>query len=60
MAITVTPTGAALGAEVGGVDLRSLSDADFAASHAINSVCNLGDYGIDLDLQRRWLSGGFR
>jgi len=31
MAITVTPTGAALGAEVGGVDLRSLSDADFAA-----------------------------
>jgi taurine dioxygenase len=27
----VTPTGAALGAEVGGVDLRSLSDADFAA-----------------------------
>ena len=31
MAITVTPTGAALGAEVGGVNLRSLSDADFAA-----------------------------
>jgi taurine dioxygenase len=31
MAITVTPTGAALGAEVGGVDLRSLSAADFAA-----------------------------
>ena len=31
MAITVTPTGAALGAEVGGVDLRSLTDADFAA-----------------------------
>jgi taurine dioxygenase len=31
MAITVTPTGAALGAEVGAVDLRSLSDADFAA-----------------------------
>jgi taurine dioxygenase len=31
MAITVTPTGMALGAEVGGVDLRSLSDADFAA-----------------------------
>jgi taurine dioxygenase len=31
MAITVTPTDAALGAEVGGVDLRSLSDADFAA-----------------------------
>jgi taurine dioxygenase len=30
MAITVTPTGAALGAEVGGVDLRSLTDADFA------------------------------
>jgi taurine dioxygenase len=31
MAITVTPTGAALAAEVGAVDLRSLSDADFAA-----------------------------
>jgi taurine dioxygenase len=31
MAITVTPTGTALGAEVGGVDLRSLSAADFAA-----------------------------
>jgi len=31
MAITVTPTGAALGAEVGGVDLRSLTDADFVA-----------------------------
>jgi taurine dioxygenase len=31
MAITVTPTGAALGAEVGGVDLWSLTDADFAA-----------------------------
>ena len=33
MAITVTPTGAALGAEVGGVDLRRLSDVDFAAIH---------------------------
>ncbi len=33
MAITVTPTGAALGAEVGGVDLRRISDADFAAIH---------------------------
>jgi taurine dioxygenase len=31
MAISVTPTGAALGAEVGGIDLRSISDADFAA-----------------------------
>jgi taurine dioxygenase len=31
MAITVTPTGAALAAEVGAVDLRSLSAADFAA-----------------------------
>ena len=33
MAITVTPTGAALGAEVGGIDLRRISDADFAAIH---------------------------
>jgi taurine dioxygenase len=31
MAISVTPTGAALGAEVGGIDLRSISDTDFAA-----------------------------
>ena len=31
MPITVTPTGAALGAEVGGIDLRHISDADFAA-----------------------------
>ena len=31
MAITVTPTGAALGAEVGGVDLRRISEVDFAA-----------------------------
>jgi taurine dioxygenase len=31
MPITVTPTGAALGAEVGGVDLRHISDTDFAA-----------------------------
>jgi taurine dioxygenase len=30
MSITVTPTGAALGAEIGGIDLRGLSDADFA------------------------------
>ena len=31
MSITVTPTGAALGAEIGGVDLRTVNDADFAA-----------------------------
>ena len=31
MSITVTPTGGALGAEIGGVDLRRISDADFAA-----------------------------
>ncbi len=30
MSITVTPTGAALGAEIGGLDLRTISDADFA------------------------------
>ncbi len=30
MSITVTPTGAALGAEIGGVDLRTISDAEFA------------------------------
>ncbi len=30
MSITVTPTGAALGAEIGGLDLRSIRDADFA------------------------------
>jgi taurine dioxygenase len=30
MSITVTPTGAALGAEIGGLDLRSIGDADFA------------------------------
>lgn len=33
MPITVTPTGAALAAEVGGLDLRWLSDGDFAAIH---------------------------
>ena len=33
MAITVTPTGAALAAELGGVDLRHIGDADFAAIH---------------------------
>ena len=33
MPITVTPTGAALGAEVGGIDLRRIDDADFAAIH---------------------------
>ena len=33
MPITVTPTGAALGAEVRGVDLRRIDDADFAAIH---------------------------
>jgi taurine dioxygenase len=31
MSITVTPTGAALGAEIGGVDLRRIGDTDFAA-----------------------------
>jgi taurine dioxygenase len=31
MSITVTPTGAALGAEVDGIDLRRITDADFAA-----------------------------
>ena len=31
MPITVTPTGAALGAEVDGIDLRRITDADFAA-----------------------------
>ncbi len=31
MAISVTPTGAALGAEIDGIDLRSISDVDFAA-----------------------------
>ena len=31
MSITVTPTGAALGAEISGTDLRKISDADFAA-----------------------------
>jgi taurine dioxygenase len=30
MSITVTPTGAALGAEVGGLDLRTIGDATFA------------------------------
>ena len=30
MSITVTPTGAALGAEVGGLDLRTIGDAAFA------------------------------
>jgi taurine dioxygenase len=29
MSITVTATGAALGAEIGGIDLRAISDADF-------------------------------
>jgi taurine dioxygenase len=33
MPITVTPTGAALGAEIAGVDLRHISHADFAAVH---------------------------
>jgi taurine dioxygenase len=33
MAITTTPTGAALGAEVGGIDLRRISDVDFSAIH---------------------------
>ena len=33
MAITVTPTGAALGAEIGGLDLRRIDDGDFAAIH---------------------------
>jgi alpha-ketoglutarate-dependent taurine dioxygenase len=33
MSITVTPTGAALAAEVGGVDLRRLDVGDFAAIH---------------------------
>jgi taurine dioxygenase len=31
MSISVTPTGVALGAEIGGADLRSLTDAEFAA-----------------------------
>jgi taurine dioxygenase len=31
LSITVTPTRAALGAEIGGVDLRRIGDADFAA-----------------------------
>src|SRR5262245_25312661 len=33
MPITVTPTGAALGAEVSGVYLRHITEADFAAIH---------------------------
>ena len=33
MAITVTPTGAALGAEIGGVDLRRIGDGDFSAAY---------------------------
>ena len=33
MPITVTPTGAALGAEVDGIDLRRITDADFAAMY---------------------------
>jgi taurine dioxygenase len=33
MPIQVTPTGAALAAEVSGVDLRHITDADFAAIH---------------------------
>jgi taurine dioxygenase len=33
MSISVAPTGDALGAEVSGVDLRRLTDADFAAIH---------------------------
>src|SRR5215469_899834 len=33
MPITVMPTGAALGAEVGGIDLRHVGDRDFAAIH---------------------------
>jgi taurine dioxygenase len=33
MPITVTPTGAALGAEVGGIDLRRIGDSEFATIH---------------------------
>jgi taurine dioxygenase len=33
MPITVTPTAAALGAEVGGIDLRRIGDSEFAAIH---------------------------
>ncbi len=33
MPITVTPTAAALGAEVGGIDLRQINDSEFAAIH---------------------------
>src|SRR6202162_3459786 len=33
MSITVTPTGAALGAEIGGIDLRRIGDHEFAAIH---------------------------
>jgi taurine dioxygenase len=33
MSITVTPTGAALGAEIGGIDLRRIGDSEFAAIH---------------------------
>jgi len=33
MSITVTPTGAALGAEIGGIDLRRIIDDDFVAIH---------------------------
>ena len=33
MPITVTPTDAALGAEVGGIDLRHIGDSEFAAIH---------------------------
>jgi len=31
--MTISPTGAALGADIGGVDLRTIGDADFAAVH---------------------------
>jgi taurine dioxygenase len=34
MSITVTPTGAALGAEIGGVDLGCVGEGDFAAIHS--------------------------
>ena len=33
MSISVTPTGAALGAEIGGIDLRSISTGEFTAIH---------------------------
>src|ERR1700761_8609230 len=33
MSISVTPTGAALGAEIGGIDLRAISAGEFTAIH---------------------------